>query len=94
MYPEIKDTLPSFLKLHESLKRQGMGPNNVESFVDILKSAAYDIPALEVQIEYVKSELEAVQHKKNKYIDQANELNDRVTYLQVHYIPLLWTFTI
>ena len=43
---------------------------------------AYDIPALEIQIEYVKSELEAMQHKKNKFINQANELNDHVTYLQ------------
>ena len=39
IYPEIKHTLPSFLKLHRSLKRQGMGPKNVEWFVDILKSA-------------------------------------------------------
>ena len=50
-----------------------MGPKNVEWFVDILKSVAYDIPALEVQIEYVKSELEDIQHKKNKSINEVNE---------------------
>jgi transposase len=82
IYPEIRQALPSFLKLHKSLKKQGMQPRNVEWFVDILKSAAYDIPALEIQIEYVKSELEAMQYKKNKSIDQVNELNDRVAYLQ------------
>jgi hypothetical protein len=82
IYPEIKHTLPSFLKLHKSLKRQGMGPKNVEYFVEILKSGTYDIPALEIQIEYAKSDLEAMQYKKNKYIDQVNELNDRVAYLQ------------
>jgi hypothetical protein len=52
LYPEIKHTLPSFLKLHKSLKRQGIGPKNVESFVEILKSAAYDIPAIQIQLEY------------------------------------------
>ncbi len=59
-----------------------MGPKNVEWFVDILKSAAYDMPALEVQFEYVKSELEDIQHKKNKSINEVNELNDRIAYLQ------------
>jgi hypothetical protein len=82
IYPEIKHTLPSFLKLHKSLKRQGMQPRDVEWFVDILKSAAYDIPALQIQIEYVKSELEAIQHKKSTSINGVNELNDRVAYLQ------------
>jgi transposase len=82
LYPEIKHILPSFLKLHKSLKRQGMGPKNVESFVEILRSADYDIPAIQIQLEYRKSEVEAMEHKENKLISEVNDLNNQLSYLQ------------
>ena len=60
IYPEIKHTLPSFLKVYKSMKRQGMGPKNVDSFVNILKSGTHDIPAIQIQLEYLKCEVEAI----------------------------------
>ena len=82
LYPEIKHTLPSFLKLHKSLKRQGMGPKNVESFVDILKSGTHDIPAIQIQLEYLKCQVEAMRHQESKLISEVNNLNNHLTYLQ------------
>jgi hypothetical protein len=73
IYPEIKHTLPSFLKLHKSLKRQGMGPKNVNSFVDILKSGTYDIPSIQIQLEYLKCQAEAMQHQESKLICEVEQ---------------------
>ena len=54
----------------------------MESFVEVLKSAAYDIPAIQIQLEYRKSELEAMEHKMNKFISEVNNLHNELAYLQ------------
>jgi hypothetical protein len=61
-----------------------MVPQNVKSFADILKSAAYDIHAIQILLEYRKSEVETMEHKKNKLISEANNLNNHLAYLQSH----------
>jgi exonuclease VII small subunit len=82
IYPEIKHTLPSFLKLYKSMKRQGMGPKNVNSFVNILKSGTHDIPAIQIQLEYLKCQVEAMQHQESKLISEVNNLHNELAYLQ------------
>jgi hypothetical protein len=39
IYPEIEHSLPSFLKLHSTLKKKGMRPDNVEWFVNAMETA-------------------------------------------------------
>ena len=52
IYPQIRHCLPSFLKLHKSLKKKGLNPNNIEWFADAIETGAIKIP--EIQKQYAK----------------------------------------
>jgi hypothetical protein len=59
VYEEIGEEIRAFLKLYKIVKNQGM-LGNLEGFVTVLKSAAYDIPALERQLELLKNKVETI----------------------------------
>jgi hypothetical protein len=40
LYPQIEHCLPSFLKLHKVMKKNGLNPGNVEWFTDDLRGLA------------------------------------------------------
>ena len=50
IYPEIEHSLPSFLKLHSALKKEGMRPDNVEWFANAMETGAVKLPELQNQV--------------------------------------------
>ena len=47
LYPQIEPSLASFLKLHETLKKRGLNPDNVEWFVDFIELGVVKLPELQ-----------------------------------------------
>jgi len=65
VYEQIGEEIRAFLKLYRIAKNQGM-LGNLDAFVSILESAAYDIPALQRQIERLKNEVQSIQYQKQE----------------------------
>jgi hypothetical protein len=57
---KIEHCLPSFLKIHKSLKKRGLNPNHVEWFVDAIETGAIKIPEIQKQYAKVKDEIESI----------------------------------
>ena len=49
LYQQIEPYLPSFLKLHKTLKQKGLNPDNVEWFADAIEIGAVELPELQGQ---------------------------------------------
>ena len=81
IYPQIKHCLPSFLKLHKTLKKRGLNPNNVEWFANAIETGAIKIPEIQKQYARVKDELEAIDYKKTMAKYQLDNINNQITYL-------------
>ena len=64
IYPQIEPCLASFLKLHKTLKKRGLNPDNVEWFVDTIETGAIKIPEIQKRYTKVKEELEAIDYKR------------------------------
>ena len=52
IYPQIEHYLPNFLKLHKALKKKGLNPQNIESFVDLIELGV--VKLLKLQGQYQK----------------------------------------
>ena len=48
-YPQIEHCLPSFLKLHNVLKKRGLNPKNVKWFADAIEMGVVKLPELQDQ---------------------------------------------
>jgi predicted transcriptional regulator len=81
VYEEIGEEIRTFLKLYKIVKNQGM-LGNLEGFVTVLKSAAYDIPALQRQIERLKNEVQSIQYQKQEYIIEVQKQSNRIVDLK------------
>jgi chromosome segregation ATPase len=81
VYEEIGGEIRTFLKLYKIVKNQGM-LGNLEGFVTVLKSAAYDIPALQNQLELAKNEVENIQYQKQEANIEIEKLSDRIVDLK------------
>ncbi|HZI72294.1 MAG TPA: hypothetical protein VFD60_14145 [Nitrososphaeraceae archaeon] len=53
LYPEIERRLPSFLKLHKTLKKKGLNHDNVEWFVDAIEMGIVKLPELQGQYQSI-----------------------------------------
>jgi hypothetical protein len=73
-YGEIKNFLPSFLKLFHSLKEYGM--LNEEYLIGFLKYAGHDLPELTYRIQQLANEVIDLESKKKKSIDELAQLGD------------------
>ncbi|HEX7818706.1 MAG TPA: hypothetical protein VF419_04960 [Nitrososphaeraceae archaeon] len=74
VYGEIKNFLPSFLKLFHSLKEYGM--LNEEYLIGFLKYAGHDLPELTYRIQQLANEVIDLESKKKKSIDELAQLGD------------------
>jgi transposase len=81
VYEQIGEELKPFLKLYKIVKNQGM-LGNLEGFISILKSAAYDIPALQRQIERLKNEVENIQCQKQEANIELQKRSNRIVDLK------------
>jgi predicted RNA-binding protein with EMAP domain len=80
-YPQTQHCLPSFIKLHKSLKKKGLNPNNVEWFADAIETGAIKIPEIQKQYAKINDELEAIDYKKAIAKHQLDDMNNQMTYL-------------
>ena len=73
-FSEIKNFLPSFMKLYRSLKEYGT--LNEEYLVGFLKYAGHDLPELTYRIQQLANEVIDLESKKKQSIDELAQLGD------------------
>jgi chromosome segregation ATPase len=81
VYEEIGEEIRTFLKLYNIVKNQGM-LGNLEAFVSILKSAAYDIPAIQKQLQLLENEIETIEYKKEESTTEIQNLSNHIVDLK------------
>lgn len=74
VFSEIKNFLPSFMKLYRSLKEYGT--LNEEYLVGFLKYAGHDLPELTYRIQQLANEVIDLESKKKQSIDELAQLGD------------------
>jgi chromosome segregation ATPase len=60
-YDEIKDYLPSFLKLHRLMREEKMQEEDIENALKYAK----ELPSLENRVQQTRKELENIENKRN-----------------------------
>jgi hypothetical protein len=78
VYGKIKNILPSFLKLFQSLKEFGM--LNEESLSNFLKYAGQDLPELTYRMQQLANEVIDPESKKKQSIDALAQLSDTLSW--------------
>jgi hypothetical protein len=82
IYLDEKYYLRSLLKLHRLLKREGMATadnnNNIEWFVNMVKTGAYKIPEIQKQYEKAKDELEVIEYKRVMSKHALDNMNNQI----------------
>ena len=78
VYGKIKNILPSFLKLFQSLKEFGM--LNEESLSNFLKYAGHDLPELTYRMQQLANEVIDLESKKKLSIDALAQLSDTLSW--------------
>lgn len=78
VYTEIKNFLPSFLKLFQSLKEFEM--LNEESLSNFLKYAGHDLPELTYRMQQLANEVIDLESKKKQSIDALAQLSDTLSW--------------
>lgn len=78
VYGKIKNILPSFLKLFQSLKEFGM--LNEESLSNFLKYAGHDLPELTYRMQQLANEVIDLESKKKQSIDALAQLSDTLSW--------------
>jgi hypothetical protein len=78
VYGEIKNSLPSFLKLFHSLNELGM--LNEESLSSFLKYTGHDLPELTYRLQQLTNEVIDLESKKRQAIDALVQLDDTLSW--------------
>ncbi len=78
VYDKIKNFLPSFLKLFQSLKEFGM--LNEESLSNFLKYAGHDLPEVTYRMQQLANEVIDLESKKKQSIDALAQLSDTLSW--------------
>jgi hypothetical protein len=78
VFSEIKNFLPSFLKLYRSLREYGM--LNEEYLSNFLKYAGYDLPELTNITQQLANEVIDLESKKKQSIDALTQLSDMLSW--------------
>jgi uncharacterized coiled-coil DUF342 family protein len=86
IYLDEKYYLRSLLKLHRLLKREGMATadnnNNIEWFVNMVKTGAYKIPEIQNQYAKAKDELEVIEYKRVMSKHTWDNMNNQIILLR------------
>jgi hypothetical protein len=80
VYGEIKNFLPSFMKLYRCLKEHEM--LNEEYIFNLLKYAGHDIPELTYRMQRLANEVIVLESKKKESIDELAQLGDTLDWYQ------------
>jgi hypothetical protein len=81
IYPQIRHSLPIFLKLHKVLKRKGLTADNIKWFANAIETGAIKIPEIQKHYAKVNDELEAIDYKKTIAKYQLDNMNNQISYL-------------
>jgi len=85
IYLNEKYYLRSLLKLHRLLKREGMAANdnnNIEWFVNMVKTGIYKIPEIQKQYAKAKDELEVIEYKRVMSKHELDNINNQIILLR------------
>jgi hypothetical protein len=84
IYLDEKYYLRSVLKLHRLLKREGMtaNDNNIEWFVNMVKTCTYRIPEIQKQYAKIKDELEVIDYKRVMSKHELDNMNNQIILLR------------
>jgi hypothetical protein len=86
IYQDEKYYLRSLLKLHRLLKREEMAAandnNNIEWFVNMVKTGTYKIPEIQKQYSKAKDELEVIEYKRVMSKHELDNMNNQVMLLR------------
>jgi predicted nucleic acid-binding Zn-ribbon protein len=84
IYLDEKYYLRSLLKLHRLLKREGMAAanNNIEWFVNMVKTGAYKIPEIQNQYAKAKDELEVIEYQRVMSKHELDNMNNQIIFLR------------
>jgi hypothetical protein len=78
VYSEIKNFLPSFMKLYRCLKERKM--LNEEYLISFLKYAGHDMPELTYRLQQLANEVIDLESKKRQSIDTLVQLDDTLSW--------------
>jgi hypothetical protein len=78
VYSEIKNFLPSFIKLFHSLREFGM--LNEKYLYNFLKYAGYDLPELTYKMQQLSNEIIDLESKKKQSIDELSHVSDTLNW--------------
>src|SRR6188472_3121937 len=85
IYLDEKYYLRSLLKLHRLLKREGMAAtdnNNIEWFVNMVKTGIYKIPEIQKQYSKAKDDLEVIEYKRVMSKHELDNMNNQIILLR------------
>jgi hypothetical protein len=86
IYQDEKYYLRSLLKLHRLLKREGVTAandnNNIEWFVNMVKTGIYKIPEIQKQYAKAKDELEVIEYKRVMSKHELDNMNNQIILLR------------
>ena len=85
IYLDEKYYLRSLLNLHRLLKREGMTAadnNNIEWFVNMVKTGIYKIPEIQNQYAKAKDELEVIEYKRVMSKHELDNMNNQIILLR------------
>jgi hypothetical protein len=85
IYLDEKYYLRSLLKLHRLLKRERMAAadnNNIEWFVNMVKTGTYKIPEIQNQYAKAKDELEVIEYKRLMSKHELEKMNNQIILLR------------
>jgi hypothetical protein len=74
-YDQIKDNLPSFLRLHKTLNDVGMGEQEIINVLNLANS--HQLEHLQSKAEYLRNDIETLEVQKtilNKIINESQEI--------------------
>src|SRR6188472_201189 len=81
IYPQIRDKLSSFLKLHKVLKKKGLTVYNVEWFANAIEIGTIKLPELEGQYKNLQNKVQDMQCQKQELERQLRIINSRIIQL-------------
>jgi hypothetical protein len=82
LYPQIEPSLASFLKLHETLKKRGLNPDNVEWFVDLIELGVVKLPELQDEYRRLEGKTRGLQYNFQDMQYKNQESERYLQYLQ------------
>ncbi|MGA8084955.1 MAG: hypothetical protein WB988_24135, partial [Candidatus Nitrosopolaris sp.] len=79
-YDQIKDNLPSFLRLHKILNDRGMGEQEIINVLELANN--HQLQHLQWKVEYLRNDIEMLEAQKTRCSNHILILNRRIDKFQ------------